>query len=483
MNTPLILVIFGITGDLTKRLLFPAICNLGSAGLLDPNIRIIGLGSENRTIDVFRSTMTDNIKQFVMNPKSQEFGLSLIKNIDYVHGDFNDPDLYEQLKNHMDAVYEEAKIIKNALFYLAVPPTFFGSITTALGQAGMLEEKENYFRRVVIEKPFGNDSISAKALNQTLLSVAKEDQLFRIDHFLGKETVQNIMALRFANSIFEPIWNRNYIDSIQLTVAETLGVEARARYYDKTGALRDMVPNHLLQVLSLVAMESPTSLDAVDIQNEKEKVFHAIQRFEPEDVLKYAIRGQYDAYRTEPNVAPDSAIETYVALKLNINNWRWLGVPFYIRTGKRLQRRTSEVVIRFKRPPSYLFKDIPHCEGSDNLLRIHLQPDEGVSFRFSAKVPGPIMTLGDVDMRFQYKDYFGASCSTGYEALLYDCINGDHTLFPRADMVEAGWDIIQPVLDVWSTLKPRHFPNYTTGSWGPKEADDLLAQEGRQWIL
>ena len=491
---PLTFVIFGITGDLTKRLLFPAICNLGAAGLLDEHFHIIGLGGDSFTNEKFRDRLKQDIKQFVVNPAAQKYGLSLLSSIDYIQGNFSSPELYTELKKKLDSLCKQKKLSKNALFYLAVPPSFFGSITISLGKAGLLEEEDgNYFRRVVIEKPFGRDIVSTQQLNQTLLSVAKEEQLFRIDHFLGKETVQNIIALRFANGIFEPIWNRNYIDSVQITVAETLGVELRGNYYDRTGALRDMVPNHILQVLSLIAMESPISFDAVDIQNEKQKVFHSIQHLKPEEVLKYAVRGQYDAgiidrkkvipYNIEPNVAPNSSIETFVALKLNINNWRWLGVPFYIRTGKRMQRRTSEVIIEFKLAPSVLFKNLKDFTIPNNLLRIQLQPDEGVSFQFAAKIPGPVVQIDMVDMNFRYKDYFGTPTSTGYEVLIYDCINGDHTLFPNANLVAAGWEIVQPILDVWGALTPRDFPNYTAGSWGPKASDDLLAIEGKKWIL
>jgi glucose-6-phosphate 1-dehydrogenase len=493
-TVPFTLVVFGIMGDLNKRLLFPAVCNLGGAGLLDSNFHVIGLGVDELTNDAFHDRLKQDVKQFVLDPEAQKFGMSLVNTMDYIQGDFENAALYVQLKQQLEDLHQQKKASQNVLFYLAVPPSLFGPITTSLGAAGLLEQGDDgYFRRVVIEKPFGHDFDSTQQLNDTLLSVAKEEQLYRIDHFLGKETVQNIMALRFANGIFEPIWNRNYIDSVQITVSETLGVELRGNYYDRTGALRDMVPNHILQVLSLVAMESPISFDAADIQSEKEKVFHAIQRMKPEEVLKYAVRGQYNsgmmnkesvaAYRSEANVNPHSSTETFVALKLNINNWRWLGVPFYIRTGKRMQHRTSEVVIRFRSAPSVLFKDVSNFTIPNNLLRIHIQPDEGVSFRFAAKIPGPVMSLGDVDMSFQYKDYFGSSCSTGYETLLYDCINGDRTLFPSANLVAAGWQIVQPVLDVWGALTPRDFPNYSSGSWGPQEADDLLAAEGRAWIL
>ncbi len=493
-TVPLALVIFGMTGDLTKRLLFPAICNLGGAGLLDENFHVIGIGADSFTNETFRDRLQQDIQEFVINPAAKTFGLSLVNSVDYIQGDFSSPDLYAVLNKQLDEHYKQKKINKNALFYLAVPPKFFGPITLSLGGVGLLNEEDpGYFRRVVIEKPFGHDLASTKQLNQALLSVAKEEQLFRIDHFLGKETVQNIMALRFANGIFEPIWNRNYIDSVQITVAETLGVEMRGNYYERTGALRDMVPNHILQVLSLIAMESPISFDAEDIQDEKLKIFHAISRFKPEEVLKYAVRGQYDAgtieqkqvksYRTEPDVSPDSSMETFVALRLIINNWRWLGVPFYIRTGKRMQQRTSEVIIRFKSAPSVLFKGVENFVIPNNLLCIQLQPNEGVSIRFDAKTPGPVMQIGEVNMSFNYKDYFGATSSTGYETLIYECINGDHTLFPSAHLVSAGWDIIQTVLDVWGAIAPRDFPNYAAGSWGPEASDDLLASEGRKWIF
>lgn len=490
---PLILVIFGLTGDLTKRLLLPAICNLGGAGLLNKDFHIIGVSGENFTNTTLRDQLKKDVKQFVLNPASQKFGLTLVDSVDYIKGDFSSMDVFTQLKSQLNDL-SERKFGKNVLFYLAVPPKFFGPITTFLGKVGLLDEGVDYFRRVVIEKPFGRDIVSTQYLNQMLLSVAKETQLFRMDHFLGKETVQNIIALRFTNGIFEPLWNHNYIDSVQITVAETLGVELRGIYYDNTGALRDMVPNHILQVLSLIAMEPPVSFADEDIQNEKEKLFHSIQRLTPEEVLKYAVRGQYDAgtinqqkviaYHAEPNVNPNSSTETFIALKININNSRWFGVPFYIRTGKRMQCRTSDVVIKFKQAPSsVLFKNIKNIHIPSNALHIQLQPDEGVSFQFSAKIPGPEMRIDKVDMSFKYKDYFGVSNATGYETLIYDCIKGDHTLFPNEHLVAAGWEIVQPILDVWGALTPRDFPNYTAGSWGPQASLDLLASEGRQWIL
>jgi len=343
----------------------------------------------------------------------------------------------------------------------------------------------------VIEKPFGQDLQSAKLLNRQINKVLKENQIYRIDHYLGKETVQNIMAFRFGNGIFEPVWNRRYIDHIQITVSETVGVEARGGYFDMAGTLRDMVPNHLFQLVSLTAMEPPISFDADAVRDEQAKVLHAVQAFTSEDVLRRAVRGQYGdgeingervpAYRSEANVSPTSRTETFVALKFYIDNWRWADVPFYIRTGKRMPDRHSEVVIQFKRAPFVLFRDTPVEQLKPNELVIHIAPEEGISLRFGAKIPGPQVTLGPVDMSFQYSDYFGTEPSTGYEILLYDGIIGDQTLFQRADMVEAGWAVIDPVLDVWKALPPRNFPNYPAGTWGPKEADELIHRDGREW--
>jgi glucose-6-phosphate 1-dehydrogenase len=344
---------------------------------------------------------------------------------------------------------------------------------------------------VIIEKPFGNDLESAKALNQEIGQVLKESQIYRIDHYLGKETVQNILIFRFANGIFEPVWNRRYIDHVQITVAESLGVERRGGYYEHAGALRDMIPNHLLQLVSLTAMEPPISFMANAVRDEQAKVLHAVQPIPPEDVLTRAVRGQYGqgtienehvpAYREEPFVDPHSNTETFVALKLSVDNWRWAGVPFYIRTGKRLPRRVTEVVIQFRRAPFVLFRDTQVDKLGSNLLVMHIQPDEGISLSFGAKIPGPHVRLGGVTMDFRYADYFGTEPSTGYERLLYDCMIGDATLFQRSDMVEAGWSIVEPVLDVWRALPARAFPNYGSGTWGPKEADELMGRDGRKW--
>lgn len=488
---PCILVIFGIAGDLTKRLLFPAICNLGGAELLNENFCIVGVAIEPYTDESFRKQLIKDIKEFVVDPAAKKYGLQLVKRVQYISGDFSDAKVYTLLKKQL-AKLETLKASKNCLFYFAAPPAFMETIAIELSKASLLVEQDNYFRRIVVEKPFGHDLASAKKLNALLLSIVDEKQIFRIDHFLGKETVQNLLAFRFSNGLFEPSWNRLYIDHVQITVAETLGVEMRGNYYEHAGALRDMVPNHLFQMLSLITMEPPSSFSSDNIREEKLKVLKAIQPFTPEQVLSQAIRGQYGpgkigavnvtGYRTEPDVAPDSPVETYVALKLFLDNWRWLHVPFYLRTGKRMSVHQSEIVVQFKSGPATLFNGQQH-PIKPNLLRIFIQPEEGISLTFNAKIPGPSMQLDQVDMKFKYSDYFGVAPKTGYETILYDCMNGDHLLFKPAEMVEAGWALAQPILDVWGAITPCDFPNYAAGSWGPKEADKLLSKDKRKWIL
>jgi glucose-6-phosphate 1-dehydrogenase len=360
-----------------------------------------------------------------------------------------------------------------------------------LGDCCLSKEESGHWARVIVEKPFGHDLESAKKLNQELKQVLTEKQIYRIDHYLGKETVQNVMVFRFSNNIIEPLWNRNYVDHVQITAAETVGVEHRGGFYETAGALRDMVPNHLFQLLTMTAMEPPISFDADEVRNKQAEVLHAIQPLSPEEVLTSMVRGQYGSgsfegqrvvgYRGEPDVAPDSNTETFVALKLLIDNWRWAGVPFYLRTGKRMAQRVTEIVIQFRRTPFVLFRNTTVQNLETNRLVIHIQPDEGISLSFGAKVPGSIMKLGLVNMDFDYSSYFGVEHSTGYERLLRDCMAGDATLFQRADMVEAGWSVIQPILDVWHALPARGFPNYASGSWGPVEADELLERDGRAW--
>jgi glucose-6-phosphate 1-dehydrogenase len=376
----------------------------------------------------------------------------------------------------------------NYLFYLAVADRFFGSTIEQIAKAGLAEEANGVWRRVVVEKPFGHDLASAKALNKQILTVLGEPQIYRIDHFLGKETVQNLLAFRFANGMFEPIWNRDRIDHVQITVAETVGVERRGKFYEKTGALRDMVPNHVFQLLAFTAMEAPNSLSADAVRTEKAKVIEAIRELGPEDIPLYAVRGQYGpgaigdkpaaGYREEPDVAPDSTVETYAAMKLCIENWRWSGVPFYVRTGKRLNARKTQIAIRFKETPAMLLKD---ASLAPNWLLVRVQPDEGISLEFGAKIPGPNMKLGKVRMDFKYEDYFGARPSTGYETLIFDVMIGDATLFQRADNIEGAWAQVQPVLDFWGTNPAKSFPNYLAGSYGPQAADAMLQRDGRSW--
>ena len=490
-SDPCLMVIFGATGDLTKRKLIPALYNLAAENLLARDFAIIGFAYNDQNTEAFRAQLNKDIHTFATSPVDSNMWDWFLQRLYYVQGDFKDPAAYLKLKEVLGQICGEHGIHGNYLYYLATAPTFFEEIVRQLGTAGLSKEVDGSWRRVIIEKPFGHDLDSAKALNTAIKLVLNERQIYRIDHYLGKETVQNIMVFRFGNGIFEPIWNRRYIDNVQITAAETVGVEKRGGYYETSGALRDMVPNHLFQLLSLTTMEPPISFAADAVRDEQAKILHAVQIPAPEEVLTETARGQYGggthdeervpAYRAEQDVAPNSSTETFVALKLMIENWRWADVPFYLRTGKRLGQRVTEITIQFRRAPFVLFRDTPIEQLSANRLVIHIQPDEGISLKFGAKVPGSIMKLGTVEMDFNYVDYFGSTPSTGYERLLHDCMIGDQTLFQRADMVEAGWSIIQPVLDVWKALPPRTFPNYAAGSWGPKEADDLLERDGRKW--
>ncbi len=488
---PCIMVIYGATGDLTKRKLFPALYNLAKGNLLSREFAIVCTSRTEMTTEAFRDQITQDMKTFATSAVEPEIWDWFRQRIYYTSGDVQNPECYQKLKELLAEVDQNHGTQGNYFFYLATSPNFFGEIVRNLGTSGLAHEENGRWRRVIIEKPFGSDLESARALNTEIRHVIGENQIYRIDHYLGKETVQNIMVFRFGNAIFEPIWNRRYIDHVQITASETVGVEKRGGYYETSGALRDMVPNHLFQLVSLTAMEPPISFDANAVRSEQAKVLHATSQILPEEVLTRTVRGQYGegmmnnervpAYRTEPQVAPNSTTETFVALKLSIDNWRWADVPFYLRTGKRLPKRVTEISIQFKRPPLLLFRDTPIERLRTNRLAIRIQPDEGISLRFGAKIPGPIMRLGAVEMDFDYVDYFGSTPSTGYERLLYDCMVGDATLFQRADMVEAGWSVIEPVLDVWKALPPRAFPNYPSGTWGPKEADELLERDGREW--
>ncbi|SPE44947.1 Glucose-6-phosphate 1-dehydrogenase [Candidatus Sulfotelmatobacter sp. SbA7] len=488
---PCVMVIFGFTGDLTRRKLIPALYNLASQQLLSSEFAVIGVGRSPMSDDDARKKLTEDFKQFATGAIDNDLWEGFVQRINYVSGDFGDPATYDKLKETLAKVDQEHNSHGNYFFYLATAPNFFGDIVERISKVGLMTEENSHWRRVIVEKPFGHDLDSAKALNQQLLKVASERQIYRIDHYLGKETVQNILALRFANGIFEPIWNRRYIDHVQISVAETVGVEGRGGYFDGAGSLRDMVPNHIMQLITLTAMEPPISFEANAVRDEQAKILHAIQPFSNEDVLSKTIRGQYGdgvmdgqrvpAYRSEDGVPPDSRTETFVAMRLLIDNWRWAGVPFYLRTGKRLPGRNTHVVIQFRRAPFMLFRETQIETMMPNQLVLHIQPEEGISLRFAAKTPGPAMQLGEVNMDFAYADYFGVTPSTGYERLLHDCMIGDATLFQRADMVEAGWSIVNPVLDVWKALPPRNFPNYPAGAWGPKESDELMERDGRRW--
>ncbi len=492
--SPCIMVIFGATGDLARRKLIPAVYHLLQEGLLPEHFAIVGVGRANLDSDAYRKRIDKRIRDFIGDEFSPDQWEQVLRRIHYSQTDIADPDAYAGLSSLLQRLDAEYQTGGNYLFYLATPPSVFGKIVSHLGQAGLSREEQSGWRRVIIEKPFGHDLASARKLNGTLHASFNESQVYRIDHYLGKETVQNILAYRFTNGTVEPIWNRRYIDHVQITVAESLGVEGRAGYYEHAGALRDMVPNHLLAVLSLVAMEPASSFEADPVRDEQTKVLRSIQPLLPEDVLNRTVRGQYGpgvmpdgtrvpGYREAPGVAPDSATETFVAMKLMIDSWRWAGVPFYLRTGKRMPGRYTEIVIEFRHAPSMMFRDslVRRENVPPNRLVLRIQPNEGIGMSFNAKVPGPGQRLSPVKMNFSYDDYFGTAPSTGYETLLYDCMNGDPMLFKRADNIEAGWEIVEPVLDVWAALPPRDFPDYAAGTWGPPEADELLRRDGRQW--
>ena len=496
---PCALVIFGAAGDLTKRLVVPALYNLVTAGQLPDGFRLVGVDLAAKTADEWRKGLTDMMEEFVAKGGG-EFDPGhidrsawtwLTSRMSYVEGDLTDPAAYKRLGEHLDGLDKSGGPEGNHLFYLAVADRFFSVVVAGLGASGLAAEQGDKWRRVVIEKPFGHDLASAKALNADILKTLEENQIYRIDHFLGKETVQNIMALRFANGLFEPLWNREHIDHVQITASETVGVEHRGAFYEKTGALRDMVPNHLFQLLSMTAMEPPISFDADAVRGKKAEVIQAIRPLTPAQALTDAVRGQYgagtvlgkpvQAYRKEPDVAPDSNAETYVALKLMIDNWRWAGVPFYLRTGKYLSRRWTEIAIRFHQAPFSLFRGTPVERMHSNWLILRVSPDEGIELAFTAKRPGPTVQLANVSMDFAYKTFFKLEPNTGYETLIYDCMIGDATLFQRADNVEAGWRAVQPILDAWAATPAKDFPNYEAGSMGPAAADELLARDGHGW--
>jgi glucose-6-phosphate 1-dehydrogenase len=479
---PCTFVIFGATGDLTGRLLMPALYNLARWGLLSDGFSVLGIGRTDVSAEVLKAQLGESLRAFVADRAFDEAAWErVVGRFDYLKGDVTDAALYAEIGRRLDG--------GSALFYLAVAAPLFGPIVARIGEAGLARE-EGGFRRVVIEKPFGHDLESARALNREILSVLREDQVFRMDHFLGKETVQNILAFRFGNGMFEPLWNRDRIDHVQITVAEAVGVERRGVFYDATGALRDMVPNHLFQLFTLIAMEPPISFAADDVRDKKEEVLAAVRPLDRAGALRNTVRAQYRAgavggklvqeYRAEPDVAPDSTTETYAALRLDIDNWRWAGVPFYLRTGKSMTRRDTEIAIRFKEAPLALFRDTATATPAANWLVLQIQPDEGISLEFGAKVPGPQVKLDRVTMGFKYRDHFRVDPSTGYETLIYDAMTGDATLYQRADNIEEGWRVVQPILDAWEEGSAP-MARYSAGSEGPAEAEALLARDGRAW--
>jgi glucose-6-phosphate 1-dehydrogenase len=493
--SPATMTIFGAAGDLTKRLIVPALYNLVRGGKLPDGFAVIGIDHIDETTEAWRQNLAEMMQAFARaNDRKQGEAIDeqawswLIGRMHYVRGDFTEPETYGRLGKLLTDQFGRHDGMANVLFYLAVADRFFGPIIEQLGRAGLVQQSENAWRRVIIEKPFGHDFASAEALNAQILKVLSEDQIYRIDHFLGKETVQNILVLRFANGIFEPLWNRDHIDHVQITAAETVGVERRGRFYETTGALRDMVPNHLFQLLAMIGMEPPVSFDADAVRAKKTELFQAIHRIAPAD----AVRGQYGAgmvlgkqvhdYRHEPDVAPTSGTETYAALKVGIDNWRWAGVPFYLRTGKCLSARATEIAVQFRQAPYALFRDTPIERLPANILMLRIQPDEGLSLSFSAKRPGAEIEIDGVQMDFAYRDYFAPLASVGYETLIYDCLIGDATMFQRADTVEAAWRAVQGLLDSWASTPADDFPNYAAGSAGPVAADRLLARDGHAWL-
>lgn len=487
---PCVLVIFGITGDLTKRLLMPALYNLARHKLLPEHFAIAGFAISDPGEQQLRDRFADDLKGEVGQDPDAAAIRDLVSKVRLIASDFDSDAGWQQLRVTLDAIDRECGTAGNYLFYLATAPELFLKVIERLAKEGYFQD-QGHWRRVIIEKPFGHDLNSARELNRQLLAVIREDQIYRIDHYLGKETVQNIMVFRFANGIFEPVWNRRYIDHIQITVAESVGVERRGGYYDHTGALRDMVPNHLVQLLALTAMEPPSSFQPAALQNEQVKVLEAMPAIHPDTCATCVVRGQYTAgnmdgtalagYRQEPLVNCDSGTETYVALRLAVDNWRWAGVPFFLRTGKRMACRKTEVAIQFRNPPLALFRRASASMPQPNRLIIGIQPQEDISLEFEGKVPGPIIDTETVGMNFDYADYFGRESRTGYETLLYDAMMGDSSLFKRADMIERGWSIIQPILDAWSAGQGGEVAPYPAGSAGPEAAEAMLDSDGRTW--
>jgi glucose-6-phosphate 1-dehydrogenase len=489
---PCVMVIFGASGDLTRRKLIPALYNLSRERLIPSGFTVVGFARRPIPDEQFRQTMLDAVNEFSRSrPVQPAVWDSFAQGMFYLQSDFDDAQGYRRLGELLDRIDQERGTGGNRIFYLATPPDAYPIIIKNLGESGLARPKTaTSWARIIVEKPFGHDLQSAVELNQQLAQVFREDQVYRIDHYLGKETVQNILVFRFANGIFEPIWNRRYVDNVQITVAESIGVEGRGGYYDHSGALRDMVQNHLMQLLSLVAMEPPATFDADAVRNEKVKVIRSIRPFTSDDVSKLVVRGQYGpgtigaedvpGYRQEPGVDPNSQTATYVAMKLIVDNWRWADTPFYLRTGKSLPRRVTEIAIQFKRAPHLLFRQAADSI-EPNVLVLRIQPNEGIALRADAKVPGPTIQIRAINLDFMYGLSFGVEQPEAYERLLLDCMLGDSTLFTRSDEVEAAWRLLMPIINYWAANPPTDFPNYPAGTWGPESAQRLIEADGRHW--
>jgi glucose-6-phosphate 1-dehydrogenase len=488
---PTVFVIFGAAGDLTRRKLFPALFNLFIDKQLPGRFHVLGVDVASFDDGKFRRHLRQGMAEFSRRGEAEdEVWADFAKFISYLDGDFTDAQTGEKLKKRLEDIDLKWDAKATRIFYLATPPSLVEPLARHLYKTELCRDCNK--SRLVVEKPFGHDLNSARSLDRILTELFEEPQIYRIDHYLGKETVQNILAFRFGNALFEPIWDRRYIDHVQITVAETVGVGHRGGYYDHAGALRDMVQNHLLQLFCLIAMESPVSFDADEIRNKKVDVLRAVRPIRPEEVHRFAVRGQYGkgllngetaaAYREEDKVASDSSTETFAALKLCINNWRWEGVPFYLRTGKRLPAKVTEISIVFRPAPHQPFPSSAVENWQPNRLVIRIQPEEGILMRIQAKQPGTRMILGPVDMKFLYEEAFRAVSPSAYETLLLDVVRGDATLFMRADQVEAAWSVITPVLGAWEAVPPGDFPDYAPGSWGPETADILITQDGRNWL-
>ena len=486
---PAAIVIFGASGDLVKRKLIPALYDLAAHACLAPRYAILGFARSAMTDESFRVATGEAVRSISeVGPVDAGKWDGFAKCLGYFQGEYDDPQAYQKLVVRLAQLDKEKGLGGNRLFYLSTPPELYEPVIEQLGRAGLSKPgSDTSWVRIIIEKPFGRDLASAKRLNAVVLRSFDESQVYRIDHYLGKDTVQNLLVFRFGNSIFEPLWNRNYINHVQITAAETLGVERRASYYETAGAIRDMIQNHVLQLVSMVAMEAPAVFDANAVRNEKLKVLQSIRPYSAEAVSKLIVRGQYGAgklggtavpaYHEEPGVKPESRTDTFFAAKLAIDNWRWAGVPFYIRSGKRLNQRVTEIAIRFHRAPHVMFRG---RNISPNWMVVNIQPAEGISLAFEAKLPGPEMKIRTVTMDFTYKEAFGPGSRSAYATLLNDCLRGDATLFDRADSVEAAWTLVNPILQGWQNL-PVNFPNYAAGSWGPQEAMELLERDGQAW--